>query len=88
LILRDYLLAVSLYQAFWEMASLNSNRQLRPQPAQLKPHARFTQNCETAQQQPISNTNAKRCLFHRFLHQRETVCTSQRITPGAQRQRS
>jgi hypothetical protein len=85
LISKAYWLVVSLFRAFWEMASHKSKRQLRQQPSQLKPHARFTQNRETAQQRPISTTNAKSCLFHWLSKQRETVCNSQHITPGARR---
>jgi len=84
LLLSNYLLSVSLFQDFREMAARNSDRQLRSWLTQLE-LARFSENRETAQQRPISSTKVNGCLFQPALKQREAVRNSQHITPGARR---
>ena len=80
--LMNFLLAVSLFQDFREMATRNSNRRFRPRLAQLEARVLFSKNRETVQQRPISTTKAKSCLFQPVLKQRETVRNSQHITAG------
>jgi hypothetical protein len=74
--------AVSLFQDLRERSSCNSNWQFRPL-AQLQARLLFAETRETAQQQPISITKAKACLFQPGLKQREIVCNRQHIKPGA-----
>jgi len=85
LLLSNYLLSVSLFQDFREMAARNSDRQFRSWLTQLELRARFSQNRETAQQRAISSTKVNGCLFQPALKQREAVRNSQHITPGARR---
>jgi hypothetical protein len=79
----NFLLAVSLFQDFRVTATRNSNQRFRL--AQLEARALLSENRETAKRQPISNTKTKSWLFQPVLKQRETVCNSQHITPGARR---
>lgn len=81
----NFLLAVSLFQDFRDMASRISYRRFRPRPVQLEPRVLLSKNRETAQQEPISNTTTKGCLFRPMLKQHETMCNSQHIMPGAGR---
>jgi hypothetical protein len=81
----NFLLAISLFQDFQEVASRISHRRSRPRRAQLESHGLFSKNPETAQQQPISNPKTKGYLFRPLLKQHETMCNSQHIMPGAGR---
>jgi hypothetical protein len=85
LILIDYLVAVSLFHDFWEVASRISRRRCRPRLAQLEAGARMAENRETAQHRATSITKADSYLFHPVLKQHETVRNRQHIAPGARR---